>query len=182
MISADCFTKLTPKAEYLPDFIRWVLCEPLEWQSHFGFDAIELPSTLIEVEPALKELHEVWPIGRLGLLRVAEMSVYDWHVDEYRLSCVNMLFSTGNISHTLFGSQRDHLNKDVIELKYEPDTFYLFNNQVPHTVINLDGPRYLFSLYFQEEKDYSELRDLYNGRPQELSGNPGRSENDRGAD
>lgn len=172
MISSDCFTELKPKAEAVPDFIRWVLCESPEWQSHFGFDAIQLPNELIDIEPALKELHAVWPIGRLGLLRVAEKSVYDWHVDEYRLSCVNMLFTLGSSSHTLFGQQRDALNKDVIELKYEPDTFYLFNNQVPHTVINLGEPRYLFSLYFQEEKDYSELRDLYNGRPQELPGNP----------
>ena len=76
---------------------------------------------------------------------------------------MNLLFSTENNSHTLFGHQRDSLNKDVIELEYEPETFYLFNNQVPHTVINLDGPRYLFSLYFDQEKDYLSLRNLYNG-------------------
>lgn len=163
MIPSECYAPLRLKAVAVPDFISWVLEQEPEWEEHFGFNAIELPLELVRVEPALRELDQIWQIGRLGLLEVGEMSVYDWHVDQYRLSCVNMLYSIDNTSHTLFGSQRDHLNKDVIELKYEPNTFYLFNNQVPHTVINLDGPRFLFSLYFREELDYSKLKALYDG-------------------
>ena len=182
MRADDCFCPLRQKAEQLPDFIAWAIGEDPVWESHFGFEAFEIPSEFIELEPALSELNKIWPIGRLGLLKVDGMSVYDWHVDQHRLSCVNMLFSVNSMSHTLFGTQRDHLNKDVVELIYEPDTFYLFNNQVLHTVINLDSPRYLFSLYFEQEKDYFELKDLYNGRPQELSGNSGGPEDDRGVD
>ena len=131
-----------------------------EWAS---VQAVPIPLEFIDIEPALKKLDQVWRINRLGLLRVESMTVYDWHVDEKRESCVNLLYSLDNNSHTLFGTQRDQLNKDVIELKYEPNTFYLFNNQVEHTVINLDGPRYLFSLYFEEEKDYHSLKQLLHG-------------------
>ena len=159
----DCFTPLRHKAVEITDYIQWLLGQNPSWEEHFSFQAVPLPSEFIKVEPALKELDQIWKIGRLGLLRVEENSVYDWHVDQFRQSCVNLLFSTENNSHTLFGHQRDSLNKDVIELEYEPKTFYLFNNQVPHTVINLDGPRYLFSLYFDQEKDYPSLRNLYNG-------------------
>ena len=45
-----------------------------------------------------------------------------------------------------------------LELRYEPDRFYLFNNQVPHSVINLDVNRYLFSLEFTEPLSYAELK------------------------
>jgi hypothetical protein len=34
----------------------------------------------------------------------------------------------------------------------------LFNNQVPHTVINLDGDRYLLSLEFSDPTPYDVLR------------------------
>ena len=163
MNQEDCFTPLRHKAVELPDYIQWLLDQDIEWAEHFGFQAVPLPADFIQIEPALQELDKIWQIKRLGLLRVEPMSVYDWHVDEYRLSCVNMLYSINDSSHALFGAQRDALNKDVVELRYQSDTFYLFNNQMPHTVINLGGPRYLFSLYFEEEKDYCSLRDLYNG-------------------
>ena len=124
----DCFTPLRHKAVELPDYIQWLLDQDIEWAEHFGFQTVPLPSDFIQIEPA-QELDKIWQIKRLGLLRVEPMSVYDWHVDEYRQSCVNMLYSTYDSSHTLFGQQRDALNKDVIELKYQYDTFYLFNNQ-----------------------------------------------------
>jgi hypothetical protein len=40
---------------------------------------------------------------------------------------------------------------DVEELKYEPDSYYVFNTQIPHMVLNTTQPRYLFSLEFLEE-------------------------------
>jgi hypothetical protein len=62
-------------------------------------------------------------------------------------------------SHTLFGYQVDDHNKDVIELRYQPRTFYLFNNQIEHCVANLGGPRYVFSLYFKEEKHFEFIKE-----------------------
>ena len=39
-------------------------------------------------------------------------------------------------------------------------TYYLFNNQKEHTVLNLDNKdRYVFSLYFEEETSYEILRE-----------------------
>jgi hypothetical protein len=159
----DCFTPLKEKAVEVPAYIKWLINEKPDWQEHFSFQAFPIPLEFIDIEPALKQLDQVWRISRLGLLRIERMTVYDWHVDQERESCVNLLYSLDNNSHTLFGTQRDQLNKDVIELKYAPDTFYLFNNQVEHTVINLDGPRYLFSLYFEKEKNYHSLKKLIHG-------------------
>jgi hypothetical protein len=45
------------------------------------------------------------------------------------------------------------------ELAYAPGRYYLFNNQIPHTVINLDVDRHLFSLEFAEAVPYGELRE-----------------------
>jgi len=157
----DCFLPLQLKAEGVVDYIQWLIQQDLPWAKHFGFDAQPITDYWLDEEPALKAVHACAPIKQLGLLRVAPQSMYDWHTDEYRMSCLNLLISQDHHSHTLFGWQRDRLNKDVCELQYEPRTYYLFNNQVEHCVINLDGPRYLLSLYFQEEQPYEELKTLF---------------------
>lgn len=41
---------------------------------------------------------------------------------------------------------------------YEPKTYYLFNNQAIHGVINKSEPRYMFSLYFENEINYQDLQ------------------------
>lgn len=161
MQQQDCFVPLAQKAEGIVDYVNWTIDQELPWGQHFGFDAQPISRYWVEEEPALKAVNACNPIKQLGLLKVAPHSMYDWHTDEYRQSCLNLLISTDHHSHTLFGKQRDHINKNVCELKYEPRTYYLFNNQIEHCVINLDGPRYLISLYFEEEKPYQELKELF---------------------
>lgn len=66
---------------------------------------------------------------------------------------------TDHHSHTLFGQSINNTNMRCRELAYEPGHYDLFNNQIPHTVINLDVDRHLFSLEFTEAVPYGELRD-----------------------
>lgn len=161
MNRSDCFFPLKEKAKEIIAYAHWLIAQDLEWTSHFGFDALPINSYWIKEEPALAAVHEVAPIKQLGLLRVAGSSMYDWHVDQHRLSCINLLISDKKTSHTLFGKQRDLLNKDICELEYQPNTYYLFNNQINHCVINLEAPRYLVSLYFENETSYSNLKTLF---------------------
>jgi len=155
----DCFHAFKIQSVELEGFIAWLLDKERSWAKHFGFDAIQLPQDFLEVEPLLAAVHKIHPIKSLGLLKVPAKTMYDWHTDDYRLSCINLLVNENHNSHTLFGKQRDHINKDIIELKYKPKTFYLFNNQVEHCVVNLDVDRYLFSLYFEEEISYPSLKE-----------------------
>ena len=47
----------------------------------------------------------------------------------------------------------------IKRFKYKPYTYYLFNNQKKHAVMNLDKKdRYLLSLYFKEEASYEILQ------------------------
>lgn len=156
----DCFSALKLKAQELSLYLRGLISEELLWQEHFGFDCVEIDRRWIDREPALKAVHSLHQIRQLGLLRVQAKSMYDWHVDGYRHSCLNMLISENHNSITLFGRQRNYVNKDITQLQYEPDTYYLFNNQMEHCIINLDGDRYLFSLYFEEEIPYYQLKAL----------------------
>lgn len=161
MQTTNCFVPLKQKAELLVDYAHWLIDQNVQWTKYFNFDAAVIDDCLIQQEPALKAVHAVAPIKQLGLLRVNRFSMYDWHVDQYRLSCINLLISDKKTSHTLFGEQKDESNKNICELMYEPSTYYLFNNQIQHCVINLGGPRYLVSLYFETETPYEALKNLF---------------------
>ena len=160
MIPIDCFSEIKTKSNelilYLENLISF---KNLTWQQHFGFDVIFLDNFWIQKELALNEINKIHPIKQLGLLRVKFKSFYDWHVDDYRQSCINCLVSKEHNSYCLFGEHKDKWYHDnIIELKYKPYTYYLFNNQKKHAVINLDsGDRYLLSLYFKEEASYEIL-------------------------
>jgi hypothetical protein len=161
MLAIDCFCPLQQKAEELVDYASWVINQDLPWTSYFGFQARPIHEYWIEQEPALALVHKFAPIKSLGLLCVPPSVMYNWHKDLHRKSCINLLISENHHSHTLFGKQRDELNRSICELAYEPKTYYLFNNQVEHCVINLDTTRYLVSLIFENETKYEDLRDLF---------------------
>lgn len=158
ILPEDCYAPLKTRSGSLFKHLQNIVQEKLNWQKHFGFDCVELTQSWIDAEPVLAAVDQVYPIGRLGLLRIPPFTFYDWHVDAYRQCCINMQINLEHPSHTLFGYQVDDHNKDVIELRYQPRTFYLFNNQIEHCVANLGGPRYVFSLYFKEEKHFEFIK------------------------
>lgn len=71
-----------------------------------------------------------------------------------------MLLSGKDTSHCLFtphDNDPESLQIPVTELYYKEDTFYLFNTQERHMVLNLDKPRYLFSIEFKDHPPYGAL-------------------------
>ena len=158
----DCFSEIKTKSNKLAIYLEHLISSKnLSWQQHFGFNVIFLDNGWIQKELALNEINKIHPIKQLGLLKVENKSFYDWHVDDYRQSCINCLVSKEHNSYCLFGEHKDKWYHDnIIELKYKPYTYYLFNNQKQHTVLNLDNRnRYLFSLYFNKETSYEILRE-----------------------
>jgi hypothetical protein len=155
----DCFALLQQPACEIVEHCRRLATNPEAfWLPHFGFQAMALSRDWIAREPALRAIETICPIAQLGILRMPDHWVYHWHRDENRQACINMLLSTDHHSHTLFGQSINHTNMHCRELAYEPGRYYLFNNQIPHTVINLDVDRHLFSLEFAEAVPYGELR------------------------
>ena len=49
---------------------------------------------------------------------------------------------------------------EILKFEYEKDTFYLFNTQMMHTVINFDSPRYLFTVEFKQDKSVLTFNNL----------------------
>lgn len=157
--ATSCFSPLrTPAAELLSHCQGLITDPERMWWPHYGFLGAPLNLSWIDKEPALHEVQQVSPIARLGILKLPAQWVYNWHRDQNRQACINLLLSRDHHSHTLFGKPVNSTTFQAIELRYPPGRYVLFNNQIPHTVINLAGDRYLLSLEFSEPTPYEELR------------------------
>ena len=159
MNSSDYFSPISIKSDKLSDYLSNLPYNDLYWEDHFGFNASELSLDWLVKDQGLYAIHNLYPIARLGLVKILPNSFYYWHKDQYRLSCINMLIKHQH-SHCLFGEERDDYYTDVLELKYKPRTYYLFNNQKQHSVLNFNKTRYMFSLYFKDELNYNLLKDI----------------------
>lgn len=121
------------------------------WKKYHGFDAVQVPFDLAFSDPVLYTLGMQHKMA-VGVLRLDPYTTYDWHVDGKRGVCVNMLLNDVK-SHCLFEVGKDEASRSFLELKYAPNTYYIFNNQVPHMVTNFAQSRYLMSVEFVEGKD-----------------------------
>lgn len=120
------------------------------WSSYYNFDAVQVPFSLAYTDPTLQAIGAKHSLA-IGILRLKPFMTYDWHTDTRRGVSVNMLLNDAP-SHCLFSINEGGATHEFVELKYEIGSYYLFNNQVPHMVINFDKPRYLMSIEFEEDK------------------------------
>ena len=133
--------------------------------------AYNFPEKEIVNDSFLTEISEKFG-GKLRLYKIPKNSVYNWHQD-YNVGCALNLVMDEYNCHTLF-STKTHSYKtttghpiihDVIELKYVPCKYTLFNNQQLHQVVNLDDrDRYLLTMTFPKEISYEVVKDWYLSR------------------
>jgi hypothetical protein len=120
------------------------------WEQYYNFKAVPVPREILRLDSFLVGL-----AGRrtfhAGVLRMEPNTCYNWHVDTDRKVGLNMLLSDDGNSRCLFLDGEPGVVFNTRELKYKPDTYYVFNTQVPHAVLNTEKPRYLFSVEFLEK-------------------------------
>lgn len=101
--------------------------------------------------------------GQLKLYKFPAHSMYQWHKDREVGCSLNMVLENYD-SHSFFlkDSDRPTLIDNIIELKYKPKTWYLFNSQKTHSVINLDNrDRILFTLVMPRHVKYIDVLNWY---------------------
>jgi hypothetical protein len=117
------------------------------WTQYYNFRAVPVPSEILLEDPFMGNLAEKRAF-HAGILRMEPNTCYNWHVDTDRKVGLNMLLSDDGDSRCLFLDGEPGVVFKTQELSYQPDTYYVFNTQVPHMVLNTTRPRYLFSLEF----------------------------------
>ena len=117
------------------------------WKQYYNFRAVPVPGEILWEDPFMGNLAEKRAF-HAGILRMEPNTCYNWHVDTDRKVGLNMLLSDDGDSRCLFLDGEPGVVFKTQELSYQPDTYYVFNTQVPHMVLNTTRPRYLFSLEF----------------------------------
>ena len=157
MCNTDYYSTIAVKSDGLFDYLLDISYNKLNWTEHFGFDLYRLNPDWIIKDSGLNAIHNLYPISEIGLLRIPPNSSYAWHTDEYRLATVNMLIRDKH-SLCLFGKAKEEYYVDMVQLKYKPYTYYLLNTQEFHSVVNFQEYRYAFSLYFEDELNYQDIK------------------------
>lgn len=132
-----------------------------DWQLYHSFMAKPVPYEVLFKDHFLQWLDSRHGYNA-GVLKMDPFTQYDWHVDGRRGVGVNLLLSFEGTSVCMFTEQPNQTVKNVYPVGYKPDTYTVFNTQVPHCVVNFEKPRYLFSIEFNKGKDELSYTDLLN--------------------
>lgn len=153
------FTEISTKSSTLSEYFKSGEAREAHLSGYIGWDGFLLEPDIYLSEPFLGAINEQFPIRFGGIIKMAPKMVYKWHQDRDRKGGINMLLTANDSSHCLFTAHdsEETLQLEVSELYYKEDTFYLFNTQERHMVLNLDKPRYLFSIEFEDHPPYGAL-------------------------
>ena len=122
-----------------------------KWQPYYNFHAAQVPFDLAYSDPILRSIGTKYPLA-VGVIRLDPHTTYDWHTDTRRGVSINMLLNNAE-SNCLFSVSETEATHSFIELKYRLGSYYIFNNQVPHMVLNFNESRYLMSVEFEADKN-----------------------------
>jgi len=120
-----------------------------DWVKYYNFQALPVPIHILMDDPILSRLSQRHTF-HAGILKMPERTCYNWHSDTDRKVSINMMLHHTK-SECLFLEGDPGVVFNFYELKYAPATYYAFNTQIPHMVLNHVGNRYMFSVEFLGE-------------------------------
>ena len=146
------YYELYNKSNITQDLSDFSFSQTGKWFNYFNFQVKQIPQDLLNKDPFFVWLTERYKYIA-GVLKLEPYVCYDWHKDTRRGVGLNMLITPNINSYCLFAANRDTVVFKVDELQYKPNTYYLFNTQVDHTVYNFESTRFLLSIEFELDKD-----------------------------
>ena len=159
--SVNCYAEFIEKSTIINDYYHNLVKTDSRWESLLGWDLKSISREIFLKEQLLAVINKQFPIKTALILKTDPYQNYQWHVDQFRGVCINMLLTPNVHSYCMFGIQKNKDNVYFSELNYEKNSFYLFNNQMPHSVINFDQTRYLFSIEFIDDKSKLSYATVY---------------------
>ena len=163
------------------NFLTSVEWKKYSTQNYIAQNVVGIENLVLSALPILSDFKNQFG-GHLAILKFPGNCMYNWHKD-LNVGCSLNLVSKEYNCHTLFspgthiedtGPGYKYYNKDgsvahtsyhlleLVELKYQPKKFYIFNSQIRHSIINLDQDRVLISYLFPKSTTYEEVKGWYN--------------------
>ena len=86
-------------------------------------------------------------------MEISKNSWVGWHFDYPRKGpALNLLLTPDARSFSLFTDTLYDMS-NIVECKYQPHQYLLYNTDLIHSIVNFDQPRYLFSALFKRGKE-----------------------------
>ena len=128
---------------------------PIDWE-----DIQEI----VKNNKTLIKISEVLQISHCLVLEVSINSQIPWHYDYPRKGpAINLLLTPEGKSHSLFTYNIPDTS-NLIECRYRPHQFVLYNTDIIHTVLNFEPTRYMFSVCFERGKtnlSWAEAKEIF---------------------
>lgn len=153
-------TKISsPISDLLPsqldNYDWWKGVRNNQWQpKHFD-------QALIFRDNFLRRFHSLLK-GRLNVFKFPANTYYHWHCDGVKAFNINLTLDDYKNSFVIFEKIDQNTNithassKEIVELKYQPLVWHVFNAQIPHTIFNLDNtPRYILTYNVSKDRSIS---------------------------
>jgi hypothetical protein len=154
------FHEIKQKSIIREAVIREAMRSDAEWVKYFNFDATRIHNDVLALDPLIADIGSRHPLMG-GVVMLPPNTFYNWHTDTRRGVSLNMVLNPQDgLSHCVFTPDKDVVVGEFVELQYKPDTYYVFNTQVDHMVLNFDKPRLLLTIEFGEGKDEFSYDDL----------------------
>jgi hypothetical protein len=118
-----------------------------DWHSYYDFGGKIVPEEVLKQDMIMSYMFKKYKFVA-GVLMIPPNTCYNWHTDSKRKVSINMLLKDDGRSRCLFADSIEGVTFPFVELQYKPDTYYIFNTQNFHMVINDSIPRYMFSMEF----------------------------------
>lgn len=160
----DCFYKINDDTKNIEEYFKYNF-QNLQWHEHESLWNLALiPLDILLQNTTLVKINEHFEIEGAGFIKMDPHQCYKWHIDYSRGPAINLHMNPlEELSLCLF--ETEEINKERIKyltLHYQPNTFYLFNTQINHTIITFTRPRYIFTLQFKKTKEELSYHDVLN--------------------
>jgi len=169
----ECFTKLAVDATALSEWAlveyvkRWhtrvdgATINPLfsNWHGYKTDNMVNLPlDKCFELCPELVQINNIAEISYVAVMKHPPKKVVRLHIDMQEGVGINMM-----VVYEHGGSMCAFVNRETNKtekLDYQPNTMYLFNTQVYHTIYNFAGNRYTLTVRFKLNKQLLSYRHM----------------------
>ena len=156
------FSKLNIECTIFDELVELALTDSGYYVFKTDIVLKEVPLSLAEKCPFIKELLKWYPAIELSIYKFHANTYYAWHVDETRDCSINLVLKDSPKSAALFleGKAGNNSLYSICELHYPARHYTLFNTKVAHCVFNLEEPRYLFTIGFHSTMPGVSSRDI----------------------
>ena len=152
----DFFEEVNHVSEIADDLMNFFIESRQEAIFYHDFVAKVIPRKIFLKDSFLSDMYKKYPFNA-ALLIMEPGTIYNWHKDGRRKATINMVVNaTESICIFMDPSEEQAMVNHITELRYQAGSYYLFNTEHRHLVVNQDvKPRFLFSVEFHDKEDGS---------------------------